>query len=265
VAAVLAVPRLSAAQAVAPSAAPPDLPRIYVDVNALGYSSPLGESKTFQKYGLNFGEVATFKATYPEPSGSGPFPAYLGGGYMVSRLLAVGVSYSRMSRDSAVDVSAEIPHPAFFNAIAAGSGTTGTTLSRRESAVHVSLALVPVRSNRLEFRLLGGPSFFTLKGDMVSEIEYEQTFDSLAPQSTVTVSGMSTRAASGNAIGFHAGADLTYFVHRFVGVAGGVRYGRATVAVDTEPLSAIRQEFLVGSTTAFLGLRVRIVRLNWNE
>jgi hypothetical protein len=257
------VPRLTAAQAVATNTAPPELPRIHVDVNVLGYASPLGESKTFQKYGLNFGEVATFKAIYPESSGSGPFPAYLGGGYMVSRLLAIGVSYSRLSREGVVDLSAEIPHPAFFNA--AGTGTTGTTLSRRESAVHVSLALVPVRSNRLEFRLLGGPSFFTLKGDMVSEIEYEQAFDSLTPQNTITVIGTSSRTASGSAVGFHAGADFTYFVHRLVGVAGGVRYGQATVAIETEPLSNIRQEFLVGSTTAFLGLRVRIVRLNWNE
>jgi hypothetical protein len=45
-----------------------------------------------------------------------------------------------------------------------------------------------------------------------------------------------------------------------VGVAGGVRYGRATVAVETEPLSNIRQEFLVGSATVFLGLRVRLGR-----
>jgi len=30
--------------------------------------------------------------------------------------------------------------------------------------------------------------------------------------------------------------------------------------VDTEPLSNLRQEFLVGSTTAFLGLRFRLGR-----
>jgi hypothetical protein len=256
VAVLLTVPRISAAQAPAISG-PPQLPRGYVDVNLLGYADPLGDSKTFENYALKFGEVATFKATYPEPSQSVVFPAYVGGGFMLSRSVGIGLSYSRMSRDSVVDVSAEVPHPTFF---ASATGTMGTALSRKESAVHLSLAVVPVRSSRMEFRLMGGPSFFTLKGDMVSEVEYGQTFKPLVPENLITIRGASSREASGSAIGFHVGGDFTYFVHRFVGVAGGVRYGRATVAVDTEPLSNLRQEFLVGSTTAYLGLRFRLGR-----
>ena len=165
------------------------LPRVYVDVNLLGYADPLGESKTFENYALKFGEVATFKATYPEPSHSGLYPAYVGGGFMLSRSVGLGVSYSRMSRESVVDLSATVPDPAFFNALATATGTTGTALSRKESAIHISLAVVPVRSRRLEFRMMGGPSFFTLKGDMVREVEYEQTFNSLAPQNAITING----------------------------------------------------------------------------
>ena len=106
---------------------------------------------------------------------------------------------------------------------------------------------------------MGGPSFFTLKGDMVSEVGYEQTFNSLAPQNVVTIRGMSSREASGSAIGFHVGADVTYFVHRFVGFAGGVRFGEALVEA-IEPLSGLTQQFRVGSTTTFLGLRFRLGR-----
>jgi hypothetical protein len=256
---LLTVPRISEAQA--PTLpAPPQLPRIYVDVNLLGYADPLGEAKTFENYALTSGEVATFTASYPKPSPSGLFPAYLGGGYMLSRSIGLGLSYSRMSRESVVDLSATVPDPAFFNALATDTHSPGTAFSRTESAIHISLAAVPVRSNRLELRVMGGPSFFTLNGEMVKEVEYEQTFNSLAPQNAVTIDGVSSKEASGSAIGYHVGADLTYFVHRFVGIAGGVRYGRATVAVDTEPLSNIRQEFLVGSTTAFLGLRFRLGR-----
>src|SRR6187455_264421 len=116
VAVLLAVPRISAAQVPAPNAARPELPRLYVDVNLLGYADPLGDSKTFENYALKFGEVATFKATYPEPSHSGWYPAYVGGGFMLSRSVGLGVSYSRMSRDSVVDLSATVPDPNSFNA-----------------------------------------------------------------------------------------------------------------------------------------------------
>ena len=259
VAALLTVPRISAAQALT-IYEPPKLPRIYLDVNLLGYVYPLGESKTFEHYALQSGEVATFKATYPDPSRSGLYPAYVGGGFMLNRLIGIGVSYSRMSRDSVANLSAQVPNPAFFNAMATNTASSGTTLSRKESAVHISFAVAPFRSSRMEFRLMGGPSFFTLKGDMVRNVEYEQTFNTLNPQNTVTVSGFSSAEASGSSIGYHWGADFTYFVHRFVGVAGGVRYGRAIVAMDTEPLSNIKQEFLVGSTTVFLGLRFRLGR-----
>jgi hypothetical protein len=255
VAVFLTLPRLSAAQAPT-SPGPAQLPRTYVDVNFLGYANPHGDSKTFRSYTLKFGEVATFRATYRQPSSSGWFPAYVGGGFMLNRFVAIGMGYSRISSERAVSLFADVPHPTFFNANATDTGAAGT-LSGTESAIHISFAVVPVRSRRLELRLMGGPSFFTLKGEMVREIEYEQTFDSLAPQQAIAIRGMSTGQASGSAVGYHLGADLTYFFHRLVGIAGGFRVGQATVAVETEPLSNIRQEFLVGSTTAFLGLRVR--------
>lgn len=265
VATLLAVPRISAAQAPVTQGTLPDLPRMYVDVNLFGHAYPLGNGKTFETYEVRSGEVATFKATYPEPSGSGVFPAYVGGGFMLTRKIAVGLSYSRISRNSEVNLEAQVPHPTFFNALASAAGSTGATLSGTESAVHVSLGFVPVRSKRVEVRLTAGPSFFTLTRDMTSEVQYEQTFNSLNLQNNITINGMSSREISGSKVGYHVGTDVTYFVHRLIGIAGGVRYGRATVAVDAEPLSKIKQEFLVGSTTVFLGLRVRLGRATWNE
>jgi hypothetical protein len=258
VAVLLTVPRISAAQ-VQTSSAVPQLPRVYADVNLFGYADPSGGPKTFENYALTFGEVATFRAAYPKPAPSGLFPAYIGGGFMLNRSVGIGASYSRMSWESVVDLSAEVPHPTFLNAVAAGTGTTRTALSRTDSAIHISLAVAPVRSNRLEFRMMGGPSFFTMKSDMVQYVEYDQTFNDDAPESAITITGGSSREATGTAIGLHLGADFTYFVHRIVGIAGGVRFGQSLVAA-TEPLSRLTQQFRVGSTTMFFGLRFRLGR-----
>ena len=252
-AAFMSVPRISAAQ----TSGPPALPRVYVDVNLFGYADLLGDAKTFQNYAIKFGEVATFTATYPEPSHSAVYPLHVGGGFMLSRYYGVGASYSRLSRSSVVDLSATVPDPTFFEALATGRGTTGTALSRHESAIHISLAVVPLRTPRMEVRLIVGPSFYMLSGDMVREVEYAQTSSDVSPHNAITVNGASTGAAKGSAVGYHLGGDFTYFVHRAVGIAGGIRYGRATVAVNSEPLSNLKQEFLVGGTTVFLGLRFR--------
>jgi hypothetical protein len=71
-----------------------------------------------------------------------------------------------------------------------------------------------------------------LSGDMVREVEYAQTSSDVSPHNAITVNGASTGAAKGSAVGYHLGGDFTYFVHRAVGIAGGIRYGRATVAVE---------------------------------
>ena len=256
---LLSVPGISAAQTPSTTTALPKLPRVYLDVNLLGYGNPLGEAKTFEGYALKFGEVASFKATYPVLESSGGFPVHVGGGFMLNSFLAIEGSYSRMSRSALVNLSAAVPHPSLFNEFASDSGST-SSLSRTESAVHISLAYVPLRSDRVELRVIGGPTFFNLNADMVSEVEYDQIIRSVAPLNIVTINGGATREASGSAVGFHLGGDVTVFVHRLVGISGGIRYGQGTVAVNAEPLSNIRQEFLVGSTTVFLGLRFRVGR-----
>lgn len=249
----LAVPRTSTAQ----TKEPPPLPRFYADVNLVGYADLLGDAKTFQNYAITFGEVATFKASYPEPSHSGVYPLHFGGGYMFHRYYGVGASYSRLSRSSTVDLSASVPDPNFYNAFATSTGTTGADISRHESAIHISLAVVPLRTPRMELRFIVGPSYYTLSGDMVKTVEYGQTSSSVSPQNAVTINGVSTSGITGSAWGYHLGGDFTYFFHRAIGLAGGLRYGNATVKVNTEPLSNLPQEFLVGGTTVFLGLRFR--------
>ena len=114
----------------------------------------------------------------------------------------------------------------------------------------------------MRFRLgLLVPLLLTVPGSSEAQAP---TPPALVPANAITINGVSSREASGSAIGYHVGADFTYFVHRFVGFAGGVRFGEALVEA-TEPLSGLTQQFRVGSTTAFLGLRFRLGRAHLNR
>ena len=235
-----------------------DEPRIFVDVNLFGSASSLVRDRTFTSIFVVSGELGTFRANYPGPSRASLFPLVdLGGGYMITRSFAAGVSFSRIKFEDAAGLEATIPHPTFLNAPASDTGATDA-LTRRESATHIFAAYVPLRTDRAELRIFGGPSFFWYTADMVNDISYAQTFDPLSPQNVVTIDGFTSGEVSGSAIGFHLGGDFAYFFTRMFGMGAGVRFSRGTVTVDPEPLSQVSQEIRVGGTVVFLGVRIHL-------
>lgn len=251
----LAVPRPMAAQT---TSGLPASRVVFVDANLVGAATPLGGSRSFGSYFLKFGEVGTFRATYPGPSRPRLFPLLdLGGGIMVSRRVGIGLGYSREVSEGVVTLEASVPHPAFFNAPANDTGATDRPLSRRESALHLSVVVVPLRTSRNEFRILGGPSYFTYEADMVRDVLYAQTSDPLTPLNSISIDGFASARATARDVGFHAGAEYTRFIHRVIGIAAGVKYSFATVTLDREPLTGIVQDIRVGHTSVFLGVRYR--------
>ena len=252
VALLVGIPRTSPAQTAPPS----DDARIVVDVNVFGSADSLANNREFQSRFLRFGEIGSSFATYPEPSRAITF-VDVGGSYRMTRWTSVGVSYSRTAREDGAGMRTTIPHPTFFSAPATNSGGTGEVLTRRESATHLYVAF-PLQMNRAELRGFVGPTFFSLKADMVQEVLYLQTHDPSSPQQTITVNGFTTAQAKGTDVGFHAGGDATFFLTRMVGVGGGVRYSQGTVTLDPEPLSQVQQDIRVGGTVVFLGLRLRV-------
>jgi hypothetical protein len=255
VAVLVMLPRTGLAQT---SAGATPTSRIFVDVNLLGGTNSLASERTFTSLVAKFSEVATSTSTYPSPSHADVFPLVeLGGGVMLLPALGVGVTYGRTTHEDVADLGATIPHPIFLRASASATGVTDARLERRESATHLSAVWVPVRRTRTEVRFFGGPSFFQYDADMVAEILYTQAFDPAKPQSSVTVDGVTTREATGNGAGFHAGGDVIYFLRPAFGIAAGARVSYGTVTVDHEPLSGLSQNIRVGSTVGFVGVRFR--------
>jgi hypothetical protein len=233
--------------------------RFFLDLNLVGSSGAIAQGREFRFLYVAFGEVAEARAIYPKPSRASLAPALdLGGGVMLARRLGVGASYSRVVYEDAVNLVAIVPHPTFLNVRTTETGVTGETLRREEGAIHVFVALVPLQTRRAELRLFGGPTFFRYAAEMVQDVTYEQTFDPLTPQQQIAITGFTSEEARGTDVGFHLGADFTWFLTRVVGVVGGLRFSQGAVTIDREPLSNLPQKLRIGNTQISVGVRLRI-------
>jgi hypothetical protein len=261
VVALLAVPATSDAQQTQSRAGASRESRVFLDVGLFGVADSLAHARALTVPFVVFGENATIGATYPEPGRARGLPIDLGGGFMIQPFLGVGATLSRTRYEHVVGLSATIPHPLFFNRPATASGVNDGALTAREQALHLSVAFVPIRRDRVEVRVIGGPSFFSYTADMVETVLYTQAFGEITPSNTVAIAGSATRDTDGSGIGFHAGGDVTYFLNHVVGLGIGARYSRGVVTLDREPLTQLSQQFRVGNRFVFVGVRLRLDRV----
>ena len=81
---------------------------------------------------------------------------------------------------------------------------------------------------RLRLVVSGGPSFFTVQQDIVTEVTITETY----PFDTAAFASATTSREKGSAVAFNAGADVMWMLTPRFGVGGLVRYSRATVDLD---------------------------------
>src|SRR5262249_30066833 len=123
-----------------------------------------------------------------------------GGAYRIWRHLAAGVNVSRISKSSDAPVSAQMPHPLYFNqrrlvpATAAG-------LARLETALHVQASWTMPITDSWNLALSGGPTLFMVSQDLVEDVTISQTY----PYDTATSTGVVTGRPSKSKVGFNAG------------------------------------------------------------
>jgi hypothetical protein len=173
---------------------------------------------------IEFAEPSVIDTTYKTGSVPG-FEAE--GGVRLWRNLAAGVGVSWLSKDATGSVSAQVPHPFFFNKPRSVAGDAAS-LAHEETAVHLeALWMVPL-TRRWQLALAGGPSWFSVSQDLVSDVAVTQTY----PFDTATFSSATTVHRTASKAGFNVGADVSYLFSPHIGVGFGVMFTHASVPLD---------------------------------
>jgi hypothetical protein len=169
-------------------------------------------------------ETGSTDTDYPLKGG---FTFDVGGGFRLWKNLGTGVSVSYFTRDAVAHTDSSFPHPFQFNQPRQVTADA-TGINRTESAAHVQVMYLLDPEGPLRIVLSGGPSFFNVQQDLVTEVRISQSF----PFDTATFSSAETTRLKGSKTAFNVGADVMWMFGRYLGVGGVVRFSRATIDLD---------------------------------
>ena len=171
---------------------------------------------------LLYQEPFTVNTAYTVPSG----PLFDGG--LLVRLkgdFGIGFALASYAKSKDASVAGSVPHPFFYNTPRSISGTAGS-LQRKEFAAHIQAAYV-IAASRFDVVLSGGPTFFDVSQDLVSNVTFTETY----PYDTATFGTASTTRATGTKLGYNAGVDIGVMLARNFGVGVLFRFSRATLTL----------------------------------
>jgi hypothetical protein len=178
-----------------------------------------------------FAETGTLTTTYSIAQ----HPRLDAGGVVrLWRGFGVGVSGTSMSGTDPAQIAGEIPHP--INANSPRSLTGSVDAFHSESAVHLQAVYCFQPATRIDVLVGAGPSFMRMEQDFVSDVSYSQTF----PYDTVTFDSATVTREQKNATGFNVGGQIGVRFVNHLGVAGLVRYSRATLAFADAGVSSVK-------------------------
>ncbi len=219
--------------------------RVFIDINGAQQerTTTLSERGTFAA-SL---EQGTFTSAYPVKKGS---VLMLDGGVRLAGGLAASVGVSRFKSTQAAGITAEVPHPFFFDVMRSVTGVS-PGLAHQEIAIDIDARWMSSAGRRIQIAVSGGPTVVVVTQDLVSRVTYSEAY----PYDTATFTGVEFGKASKSGLGGNGAVDVTFLFSRSIGIGGTVRYARATVdfvGVDGSVLPAV-----VGGAQVGGGLRLR--------
>lgn len=227
----------------------------FLDVNAIRVQSAETDEQTYFRATTLYSEVALFGARYPKlPAGPG---LDVSGGWISPVGLGFHVQVDYAKYESTVGLQIRIPSPYFFVTSADDQTVTNGKLDRTQFGVNFgALYQIPLPTDRVALKVFGGPTYFHIDNEMISDIFYNQQASRLIRSNVVSITSYDTDKVKGSTIGYHVGADVGFFFSRHVGVGGVIRYTHGTVSLR-DPVSQDDVDLEVGGTTLGGGLRLR--------
>jgi hypothetical protein len=255
----LLVPALPAfAQGTKPPA-PPHAPAktsksgVWIDVNFVSVS-PMQDAQTYNFQTNYFGE--TLSATTDYPALPTAYGVGIGAGYQAGSGFGFAVQYMPIRYDYTVGLAISVPSPAFFNAFGTDSDVTAETLRRKDNALDMSATYVLRTPDAWSIRLFGGPTYFWISQEMVTDFSFTQNYSTVVPTNTVNITTHQVETVKGTGWGGHVGVDVAYFFNRHFGVGGVFRTNFGNVKID-EPFSETQATLKAGTVTVGGGVRIR--------
>ena len=218
--------------------------RVFISVNG-AYQLTTNSFDDRFTFDLNQ-ETGSTDVDYP---GDGGFIFDAGGGYRLVKNFGVGASVSYFTHEGTAQSTSSFPHPFFFNQPREVAGETGVT--RTETAIHIQAMYLWDPAGPVRLVLSGGPSFFTVEQEIISEVRINESF----PFDTATYASAESRREKGSAPAFNVGADVFWMFTPQFGAGGLFRFSRASVDLDT----ADNRTLSVDAGGVYVGGGLRIV------
>ena len=166
--------------------------------------------------------------------------------------LGFGLEASLLDKPMAAELEARVPHP-YVLSFPREIKTRVRGLRRREVGIHFFQGQYwRTLTDRLLLRVFAGPTIFMARQHVVTRIDtgdFQPTFD------RAFLRGYEHSTAKALKLGYNIGFDVTWLASDRVGLAGAVRYSRASITSHEIPRTPV--PFALGGPNVGGGLRLR--------
>jgi hypothetical protein len=232
------------------NAAWPERAFVTLNVPVEAMDNDFSESLSFAD-SLRRNENVTFGARYESPRG---LLFDVGTGVRLTNNVGAGVTLSWLERSRSGSFELLVPNPILANRPLDLAGSVGG-LERSELGIHIQGLYALSLGTRTRLMVSGGPTVFVIRQDLVRSIEFEKLpgFTGLTFHDALIAEGEET------AIGFNAGADLTWRLASRFGIGAIVRYTRGTATFDPGSESSVSRAIEVRAGGLHIGGGVRVL------